>query len=164
MAPELEKETGIKHTRAREAGKGSPAESCRALPQKRHRLLPRKSVYLAPIVEFTRPARPHYRHLRDCDRPGTDDVQMQVICKKTDGNAEAHCCVCGQGFVMFWDRQSHTERKVALREIQETLRRHHRNSAGPEAHPKEGFPVPDWSGDSVLSGSAAHGTVPTWDL
>src|SRR5208337_1697021 len=67
---------------------------------------------------------------------GAHEVTMQVLCKKTDGNAEAHCCVCGQGFVMFWDRQSRPERVAALHEIQEVLRRHHRDSSSPEAHPK----------------------------
>lgn len=76
---------------------------------------------------------------------------MQVLCKRTAGNAETHCCVCGQGFVMFWDRQSRSERISALHEIQETLRLHHRTTHGPEAHPKDSFRVPEWSGakDSV---------------
>ncbi len=89
---------------------------------------------------------------------------MRVLCKKIDGNAETHCCVCGQGFVMFWDRQSRNERIAALHEIQEVLRRHHRNGPGPEAHPKEGFPVPEWSGAGASPGLAARGTVPSWDL
>jgi hypothetical protein len=89
---------------------------------------------------------------------------MQVLCKRTDGNAETHCCVCGQGFVMFWDRQSRTERMAALREIQETLRRHHRNAPGPEAHPNDSFPVPEWSGAGAFPGAAIPGTAPSWDL
>jgi hypothetical protein len=89
---------------------------------------------------------------------------MQVLCKSTDGNAETHCCVCGQGFVMFWDRQSRNERITVLHEIQETLRRHHRNTQGPEAHPRESFLVPEWSGNGSLNGTAAPGTAPTWDL
>lgn len=71
---------------------------------------------------------------------------MQVLCKKIDGNAETHCCVCGQGFVMFWDRQSRMERIATLHETQEILRRHHRAKAGPEAHPMESFPIPEWGG------------------
>jgi hypothetical protein len=89
---------------------------------------------------------------------------MQVLCKKTDGNAETHCCVCGQGFVMFWDRQSRNDRMAALHEVQQILRRHHRNGAGPEAHPKETFTVPEWSGNSKATDPSAHDTVPTWDL
>ena len=82
---------------------------------------------------------------------------MQVLCKKTDGNAEAHCCVCGQGFVMFWDRQSRSERIAALHEIQQVLRHHHRNAAGPDAHQNESFPVPEWGGAGALSDTAMQG-------
>ena len=105
-----------------------------------------------------------YRHLRGGNRPGTNEVVMQVLCKRTNGNAETHCCVCGQGFVMFWDRQSRTERMAALPEIQETLRRHHRNAPGPEAHPNDSFPVPEWSGAGAFPGAAIPGTAPSWDL
>ena len=89
---------------------------------------------------------------------------MQVLCKATKGNAETHCCICGQGFIMFWDRQSRNERVAALQEIQETLRRHHRTASGPEAHPIAGFPVPDWKGSSDLPGVAHCGTTLTWGI
>ncbi len=89
---------------------------------------------------------------------------MQVLCKATSGNAETHCCICGQGFVMFWDRQSRSERVAALHEIQETLRRHHRASPGKDAHPTEGFPVPDWSGTTELAGTARPGSELTWGI
>ena len=89
---------------------------------------------------------------------------MQVLCKATNGNAETHCCICGQGFVMFWDRQSRNERAAALREIQETLRRHHRTAPGPEAHPVTGFPFPDWSGSNEWVGVSHSGTASTWGI
>jgi len=89
---------------------------------------------------------------------------MQVLCKETKGNAEAYCCVCGQGFVMFWDRQSRSERTEALKEIQKTLRQQHRNQRGPEAHPKGGFLVPEWKGSNFASGAAVLGHAPSWDL
>jgi hypothetical protein len=92
------------------------------------------------------------------------EVTMQVLCKKTNGNAEAHCCVCGQGFVMFWDRQSRTERTAALHEIHEVLRRHHRNSPNLEAHPNDSFLVPEWSGNNAMAGAKAQGIPPIWDL
>jgi hypothetical protein len=76
---------------------------------------------------------------------------MQVLCKSTTGNAEMHCSVCGQGFVMF-------------REIQTTLRRQHRDHKGPEAHPNGSFLVPDWNGSTVTLGIAAHGQAPSWAL
>lgn len=89
---------------------------------------------------------------------------MQVLCKKTDRNAEIHCCVCGQGFVMFWDRHSRAERIAALHEIQAVLRRQHRNSSEPDAHPSISFPVPEWRGNPVLTGVGAPETVSAIDL
>ena len=89
---------------------------------------------------------------------------MQVLCKITKGNAETHCGICGQGFITFWDRQSRNERVAALHEIQETLRRHHRTSPGPEAHPTAGFPVPDWNGSTGLESVAESGNAPTWGI
>jgi hypothetical protein len=89
---------------------------------------------------------------------------MQVLCKSTDGNAETHCCICGQGFVMFWERQSRSERAEALREIQQALRSHHHDKAGPDAHPSTGFLVPEWSGPIAASGAAILGHAPTWAL
>jgi hypothetical protein len=89
---------------------------------------------------------------------------MQVLCKSTNGNAEMHCSVCGQGFVMFWERQSRTERVVAIREVQMTLRHQHRNQKGPEAHPNGGFLVPEWNGPLAASGAAILGHAPSWAL
>jgi len=91
---------------------------------------------------------------------------MQVVCRKTDGNAELHCGVCGQGFVAFWERQSATERAAVRQEIQETLRRQHRRSGGSEVHPQGSFLAPnfapEWSGSSISA--ALPGTVPAWEL
>lgn len=89
---------------------------------------------------------------------------MQVLCKSTNGNAETHCCVCGQGFVMFWERQSHAKRIEAMRDIQKTLRNQHRHQAGPQAHPQNGFLVPEWSGPIAFSGAAILGHAPSWAL
>lgn len=88
---------------------------------------------------------------------------MQVLCKSTKGHAETYCCVCGQGFVMFWERQSRIERMQALHEIQETLRRHHRTSPSREAHPREGFPVPERDAEEAFSGAVLAGAVPHWE-
>jgi hypothetical protein len=87
---------------------------------------------------------------------------MQVLCKSTNGNAETHCCVCGQGFVMFWERQSRKERIEAMREIQDTLRHQHRNRPGREAHPSGSFMVPEWNSSDAGSETAFHGNAPTW--
>jgi hypothetical protein len=89
---------------------------------------------------------------------------MQVLCRSAKGNAEFHCCVCGQGFVFFWERQSRVERAEALREIQETLRRHHLMAPGQEAHPKDSFLVPEWKDPIAFSGPAIPDDVPAWEL
>jgi len=89
---------------------------------------------------------------------------MQVLCKSTNGSAEAHCCVCGQGFVMFWERQSRSERAEAIREIQMTLRHQHRHLKGPEAHPNGGFLVPEWKASNAASSAANVGQAPSWAL
>jgi hypothetical protein len=89
---------------------------------------------------------------------------MQVLCRKTNGNAEFHCCVCGQGFVMFWERQSRSERTEILFEIQETMRRHHRTAPGSEAHPRDGFLAPQMINSLELAGAGVAGSAPAWDL
>jgi hypothetical protein len=65
---------------------------------------------------------------------------------------------------MFWDRQSRTERVASTHEIQEALRRHHRNAQGPDAHPKEGFLIPEWNGADAIAGSTMSANTPYWDL
>jgi len=89
---------------------------------------------------------------------------MQVLCKSTNGNAEMHCSVCGQGFVMFWERQSHSARIEAIKDIQLTLRHQHRAQKGPEAHPNGGFLVPEGKGSGTATGAAIPGHAPTWAL
>lgn len=89
---------------------------------------------------------------------------MQVLCKRTEGNAEIHCCVCGQGFLIFWERQSRPQRAEALTEIQRVLRGHHRVEAGPDAHTHNSFLVPEWDGPTAFAGAAVPGHAPTWGL
>jgi hypothetical protein len=89
---------------------------------------------------------------------------MQVLCKSINGSAEAHCCMCGKGFIIFWERQLRMDRAEAPREIQKVLLRHHRTAAGPQAHPQCNFLVPQWNGPVALSRAAVPGYVPTWSL
>lgn len=63
---------------------------------------------------------------------------------------------------MFWDRQLRTERAQILREVRETMRRHHRNAPGPEAHPQDGFLAPQTLGSQKPAEVA--GGVPVWEL
>ena len=89
---------------------------------------------------------------------------MQVYCRKTSGNAELHCCVCGQSFVIFWDRQTAMERAVARCEIQEMLRRQHRSTGGCEAHSQDLFVAPEWEGSVFSPSATVTGQVPLWEL
>jgi hypothetical protein len=89
---------------------------------------------------------------------------MQVLCKVSSESPDVCCTVCGQGFILFWERQSRAERTTALREIATTLRGHHHNSSEPIAHPQRGFLVPEWSGPVAFSGAAILGNAPSWAL
>lgn len=89
---------------------------------------------------------------------------MQVLCKSSNEEVETCCSVCGQGFVLFWERQTRMERAQALKEVAKALRRHHDKLAGPEAHPQHGFVVPEWDGPVAFSGAAILGNAPSWAL
>jgi hypothetical protein len=89
---------------------------------------------------------------------------MQVLLKSSESAVECRCSVCGQGFVMFWERQTKMERGEALREIESTLRHHHHDGAGAHAHPVKGFLVPEWDGPIAFSGAAILGNAPVWAL
>lgn len=89
---------------------------------------------------------------------------MQVLCKSSDENSETRCSVCGQGFLLYWERQTKVERTRALKEIEQVLRKHHYNQPGPEAHPVRGFLVPEWNGPVAFSGAAILGNAPSWAL
>ena len=89
---------------------------------------------------------------------------MQVLCKSSCEQVETCCSVCGQGFALYWERQTKAERMQALKEIEKTLRSHHHDQAGPEAHPNRGFLVPEWNGPIAFSGAAILGNAPSWAL
>ncbi|KAA6463043.1 hypothetical protein DYQ86_06835 [Acidobacteria bacterium AB60] len=89
---------------------------------------------------------------------------MQVLCKSSNDHVETNCSVCGQGFVLFWERQTKMEKATALQEIARTLRGHHDRIGGPDAHPNRGFLVPEWNGPVAFSGAAILGNAPSWAL
>jgi hypothetical protein len=89
---------------------------------------------------------------------------MQVLLKSSETQVETRCSVCGQGFVMFWERQTKSERAEALREIDSTLREHHHQGDGANVHPVKGFLVPAWNGPIAFSGAAILGNAPVWAL
>jgi hypothetical protein len=89
---------------------------------------------------------------------------MQVLCKSSEKNVEAHCSVCGQGFVLYWERTTTMEKEEALAEVERTLRSHHRGNTTISAHPNRGFLVPEWHGPIAFSGAAILGNAPAWAL
>ncbi len=89
---------------------------------------------------------------------------MQVLCKSSSSAADVSCSVCGQGFALYWERQTRTERAIALAEIGKTLRGHHRDKSGPEAHPQSGFLVPESNGPAAIPGASVLGSAPSWAL
>jgi hypothetical protein len=89
---------------------------------------------------------------------------VKVFCKRTNGNAEFHCSVCGQGFVLYWERHPRNERITVIGEIQQTMRRHHRAAPGPDAHPAGGFLAPDWGDARDLAQAALSGQRQVLDL
>ena len=89
---------------------------------------------------------------------------MQVLCKSTSDSPDLCCTVCGQGFVLLWERHSRAERATALREIASALRGHHHKVSGVDAHPRRGFIVQDLNGSAEFSGAAISGHAPSWAL
>lgn len=89
---------------------------------------------------------------------------MQILCKSSEASAETFCSVCGQGFVLYWERQTRMQPDEALVEVQNALRTHHRRHDGSEVHPAHGFLVPDWDGPIAFSGAALLGNAPSWAL
>jgi len=76
---------------------------------------------------------------------------MQVLCKTSNISIETRCEVCGQGFSLYWERQTAVEKAEMLREVEAVLRRHHRKATGMAAHPVQGFLVPSWDGPIAFS-------------
>jgi len=89
---------------------------------------------------------------------------MQVLCKSSNETVETRCSICGQGFTLYWERQTRMEQAEALREVETTLRRQHSHESGPHAHPTRGFLVPEWNGPIAFSGAAILGNAPSWAL
>jgi hypothetical protein len=88
---------------------------------------------------------------------------MQVLLKSSNESAEIRCDLCGQGFLLYWER--HTELEAdTLREVEAALRDQHRDKNGAGAHPEHGFLVPAWDGPIEFSGAAILGNAPNWVL
>jgi hypothetical protein len=89
---------------------------------------------------------------------------MQVLCKASTTASDVRCSVCGQGFVVYWERQSPEEQAAALAMVQKQIADHHRLGSDPEAHPTAGFNVPQWNGLPKFSAAALLGGAPEWSV
>ena len=85
---------------------------------------------------------------------------MQVQRKSSSETIEAQCDVCGQGFTLYWERQTPAEKADAREAVESVLRDHHRIRQDADAHPDSGFLVPAWDGPVAFSGAAILGNAP----
>jgi hypothetical protein len=89
---------------------------------------------------------------------------MQVLCKMSMTASDVRCNVCGQGFVVYWERHSLEEQAEARALVQKQLADHHRITDDTGAHPPASFNVPQWSGLPKFSAAALLGGAPEWAL
>lgn len=84
---------------------------------------------------------------------------MQVLCKPSENAADVRCLICGEGFVVYWERTSKSEQGQTISVIQQTLIEHHTSAAGDETrpHPQGPFNIPSWGGLPSFSGAALLG-------
>jgi hypothetical protein len=89
---------------------------------------------------------------------------MQVLCRKSMVSSDVRCSVCGQSFVVFWERSSPSEQAEARSLVMQELREQHIHADDASAHPDLGFNVPAWDGSAAYSGAALLGNAPAWAL
>jgi hypothetical protein len=66
------------------------------------------------------------------------------------------CPVCGQGFLLYWERTAQDLRESAKPDIEQTLRDHHIGGTM-TAHPESPFNIPSWTGQPQFSAAALLG-------
>ena len=82
---------------------------------------------------------------------------MQVFCKPSDNSPDVRCPVCGQGFLLFWERSSKSQQDDTRQSIYQALRDHHIDGDHTSAHPGADFNIPSWSGSPQFSAAALLG-------
>ena len=85
---------------------------------------------------------------------------MQVLCKPSDSIPDVQCPVCGQGFLLYWERSSRVQQEDARHSIQQALRDQHLEAGATDAHPEAAFNIPNWSGSPKFSAAALLGGAP----
>lgn len=85
---------------------------------------------------------------------------MQVFCKPSDTSPDVQCPVCGQGFLLYWERSCRIQQEDTRHSIQQALRDHHLQATDTAAHPETAFNIPKWSGSPQFSAAALLGGAP----
>ncbi|HEY0784727.1 MAG TPA: hypothetical protein VGD62_02580 [Acidobacteriaceae bacterium] len=86
---------------------------------------------------------------------------MQVLCVASNDESTAlHCPTCGQGYAVYYSRQSSCERESALTAVRHTLVEHHAHDCTPAAHRALVFNVPAWRGSAYMSAAALLSGAP----
>ena len=88
---------------------------------------------------------------------------MQVLLRKSDdqGKQDVQCSVCNQGFRIYWERTSDSERAAMRVIVLSELKAQHNNDLTTAAHPSALFNVPNWQGPAQFSGAAMLGGLST---
>jgi hypothetical protein len=75
---------------------------------------------------------------------------MQVLLRRSEFRQDLQCNVCGQGFRLYWEQNSPTERATMRAIVLGELRDHHSREQGGDltaaAHPFDLFRLPGWTG------------------
>jgi hypothetical protein len=85
---------------------------------------------------------------------------MQVLCKLSDSSPDVHCPLCGQGFLLYWERSARDQQEATRHSIKQALRDQHIDNLAAEAHPEVAFNIPSWSGSPKFSAAALLGGAP----
>ncbi len=91
---------------------------------------------------------------------------MQVLCKASTTGSDVRCSICGQAFLVYWERSTLEEQAEARLNVLQALRSHHlsgqTSSQNQHAHPQTAFNVPEWNGMPQFSAAALLGNAPKW--
>src|ERR1700738_4520345 len=83
---------------------------------------------------------------------------MQVLLRRSEFRQDIRCSVCGQGFRLYWELSSPSERATMRSIVLGELRDHHSREQGGDqtssAHPVDLFRLPGWTGSPKFTRKA----------
>jgi len=83
---------------------------------------------------------------------------MQVLLRRSEFRQDIHCSICGQGFRLYWESNSPTERATTRSIVLGELRDHHSREQSDDktaaAHPFDLFRLPGWTGSPRFTRTA----------